>query len=330
VLARAGSAGLAVKGRALAVGEALPEGATVEVRASHAVVERQGSATLVLAARSSLVLERAADGGPTFVLGAGRALVTAAEGGSWAVGTGDLLCSAAAPGVRGPAFVIAVDGPSATVTTLDGSVRLESRRPQATDVSAVVAAGFAATANRGKLREPPQPVDAQRALDWVPRARRPASLPPARRVLRVLDAEADRRLVTDGVFKPVDASSARPFILGVASAYDQNVVRFADKSPSLARVSPEMLLEVTVRVSRRSRLSVMLFDDDANENFEWAPEVPADRWIALVSPLSAFANKAKAPRPIRKDDIVHALFVGAGPAADVELKVQGARFLSER
>lgn len=341
-LARAASAGLAVKGRELAAGEALPEGATIEVRTTGARVEGEGAWSLVLAQRSSLVLERGADGGAAVLLSSGKALAAGPPSSPWSVGSGDFLCSVA-PSVSAPAgptllpstgsatFVLSVEGASAQVTAVEGAVRVEARKPGPTDVAAVVPAGFGLATTKGKPREAPEPADAARALEWVPKKARPAQLPAPRRVLRTLDAEADAKLVTDGTLHAADAASARAWVAGTSSSYDQKVVRWSDKSPSLAKVDPSMLLEVTVRVSRRAKVSLMLFDDTANENFEWTAEVPAGRWVSLVAPLAAFANKAKAPRPIEKGDVVHALFVGAGPdQGTVDLAVQGARFLADR
>lgn len=335
-LARAASLGLSVAGRALALGDALPEGSTVEVQTAGARVESEGAVSLLFAQHTLLSVERQGDGEASFVLASGKALVTTIGASAYSVGTADVSArvEAASPAraiaAGGRAmFVLAAEGPSATFTTLEGSIRVDSRRPAASDVATVVPAGFAVATQKGKRREAAQPVDAARMLEWLPKKQRPTTRPIQRRVVRALDAEADRRLVTDGALSPADATSARPFVAGVVSS-DERAMRWSDKSPSLARVDPTTLLEVTIRASRASTLHVMVFDDTANENFEWTTEVPAGKWLTLVAPLSDFANKAKAPRPIQRGDVVHALRLAASPdGAHVELAVQGARFLGE-
>ncbi len=325
-IARAVFGTLMVQGRPAAEGAALALGMTVEAGAQPAGLECEGAASFVVAPRTKLLLASSETGAPRLVLSQGKALATTTGALAYEVATADVLLAPVAS--EGSAsFALAVEGVRASVTALDGAVRVEARKPRAEDASLVVRAGFAVSVASGRAGEP-SPADAAKATEWLPRKHRPR-LPAAQAALRKVDA-GDGRLVTAGKVHAPDPSAPSGFVAAVAQGSGVRIA-IIDKSPCLVRAGDGMSLELVLRADRAAGVEVMLWDAAASENYAVTVTLEAGRWRTVSLPLRDFKNKAKSPRPIEKGDPLDHLYVNAeaGSGAALELDLRSARFLGD-
>ncbi|HZV00303.1 MAG TPA: FecR domain-containing protein, partial [Planctomycetota bacterium] len=286
-LAFARSGKLTASGRALALGEALPESVTITAGSVPSEIELVGSSSIVLAPRATFRISASSDL-PEVFLATGKLLATS-HGGHYSVVTRD---GRATP--CGTSFVVAVEANATRVATLEGEVELAPATGPIERV-ARVRAGFEARAAKGKT-DLPRP--AQEKLDWIPRDKRPR--PPKTPTL-VLELAFDPQTgkfphLTQGTLEGAIArATTRP---GGASLVQLT-------GPRLVELSPDLWFEVTLRTDRAKSVELMIWDDDIKENFAKDQAVEPGRWVTVAAPLADFFDKAKLSRKIASGHTTH-------------------------
>jgi hypothetical protein len=311
--ARAGK--LTVLGRTLAPGEPLPEGTTVAVGPACAEVESVGSATIVLAPRSSFTVSAGDRGEPVLALESGKVFARS-SGAVYAIATRD---GRATP--TGTAFVVAVETGGTRVTTLEGSVHLDGA--DAGSVAVDVRPGFEARLARGKGVEVPRPCPAAAAVDWLPAARRPKKIPAPPRILKSVSFDEAVPTLSKGQLVP--ATKTEPgHARGAAGDGGATVSLWGQRLVDLA---PDVRMEVVLRVDRACKVTLMLWDDRIKENFAVEKTVEPGRWTLVGTAIRELEDKAKLGRAIEAGDVTHEIDLYASGGA--ELLVREIRFTVE-
>ncbi len=292
---------LTVNGKPLARNEALPEGVSLVAAGACAEVETVGSATIVLAPRSTVRLAASEKGEPELTLVSGKLLATS-HGAPYAIATRD---GRATP--RGTTFTVILEKQGTRVATLDGEVQLVPAGP--VERVASIRAGFEARAARGKV-ELPEPCSPEKLLDWLPREKRP-KLPAARAL--VADFAYDG---VSGRFAHLSGGQLLPGGYARAAGAASGFSNVQLTGPRLLELGPELWVEAIVKLDRAGSIELMVWDDEVKENFSWGESVEAGRWVSVAAPLKAFKDKGKLGRRVAAGDATHELNVCA-PAGEL-------------
>lgn len=327
-LARVRSGKVAVKGRTLAPGDALPENEPVEAQGSVAEVEGEGAVALALAPKTKLTVRAGSSGETVFGLAPGGRLLARTTGTAhWTVETPDARVTP-----LGTELVVAVESKLTRVSLLEGRARVEVEKAAAVEVRA----GFEAEVARGRPPEAPRPFAAPRAVGFLPDSLRPKKLPPAQRLVRAhafedgLEGATKGELVTAG-----GARGSRGCVKAAPLGQDYAVVFEMDSSKggsAPVSLDPGLWVEATVKVSRRTRVVLQVWDTDAKENLAFFATVEPGAWTTVAAPLRSFgdANGGARARPVKSGDRGTCFSVFAGePADSLELLVDDVRFCLE-
>lgn len=293
LLASVRSGKLSTGGRTLGAGDAVPEGAALEV-ASTAEVESEGAARLVLASGSRLSVRKGDAGEPVFLVAEGKALAAAAGSKPFAVASSDVRAVAA----HGARFLFSVEPERTRVSTLEGRVSAAVEKlPPASALALDVRAGFEAEVAKGKTPEAPRPFAAARAVAWLPESARPKTLPAAPRVLASYGFE-DGEGWTTGSIVAGGARGSKRALRGVAGT-EGTTVELADERASSLEVGPGLWVELACKVDRAAVVAVELRGKRPARGpgfpgredpllYSLRQRVEAGSWVSIAAPLRDF------------------------------------------
>jgi hypothetical protein len=302
-----------------ALGAALPAGVELSVSGRVAEVESPGAVRLVLAPRTRFRVSEN-KGGRLIRLEEGRLLATSAGKVPYALATADGLATPV-----GTTFLLTRRRGSTRVATLEGAVRFEVG-----DTRLLVRAGFEALARKGKLAGPALLWSSPaKALKWLPRDRRPV-LPKRLRVVRSFAFERDAQGFGKGTWRAGGAHGSRGALASVAHGDSWSRVVEIEDAAGVVTLDPDLWVEATVRVSRKTRLALQVWDFDRKENWTHIVSVEPGRWVTLSASLRQFTDAAGKPRGrvVKLGNRGSTFNVFAGQQGEqVELLVDDVRFV---
>ena len=294
VLAVLRSGKLAALGKTLTVGEALPEGETVEATSSVIELESADSAKILVASGTKLSVAKGEGGVAVFFVASGKLLATTAGTKPYAIASAD---GRATP--HGTSFLVAVEAGKTRVSTLEGRVQVDVERMDG--VSVDVHAGFEADVAKGKAPEAPRPFVAARAVTWLPESARPKP-GPAPRIIRAFGFE-DGEGFNQGTIVPGGAHGSKHALKG-ATADQGAIVELNDERAAGIELDPNLWVEVQVKVSRATSVLVELgakhrLDQSDREEPAFALKVrlEANRWTTIAAPVKDFLAFGMPPGP---------------------------------
>src|SRR5262249_49546016 len=113
---------------------------------------------------------------------------------------------------------------------------------------------------------------------------------------------------------------------------DYAVVVELEQPGGVLTMDPALVIEVTCKVDKRTKVALQLWDIDRKENVASMTTLEPGKWTTLAVPLRDFGDPAGRPlaKPIAAGDKATCFSVFAGEASEtVELLVDDVRFLRE-
>jgi outer membrane biosynthesis protein TonB len=217
----------------------------------------------------------------------------------------------------GTVFAVWLEGARTHVATFEGSVQV---------AGAVVRAGFEVELAKGKPAPLPHPI--AKAPSWT------SGRAPKIELVRSFAFEGDREGWTVGDLAATGAHGSRGALRGAPHTGDYGtVVEIEDTRTPVLTTDPDLWIEATVKVDRKTRVVLQFWDADRKENVSRFATVEPGVWTTVASPLRDFGAPDGKPRsaPIPKGDRSTCFSVYAGEGGEkVELLVDDVRFYFER
>jgi hypothetical protein len=337
---------LTVSGKALALGDAFPEGETVEVGSFAAEVESADSAKLVVASGSKLSVKKGEAGEPVFFLTSGKLLARSSGAKPYAVASADARTIP-----TGAVFLVAVEPGRTRVSLLEGRARVD-----AGGAWLDMRAGFEADLMKGKNPEMAHPFAAAHAVAWLPESARPKALPALPRIIRVFGFE-DGEGFTRGDIVLGGAHGSKHALKGVSSE-EGTLVELTDDRIATLALDPGLWVELVCKLDKPGFVTVELggghrkpergpprFNPGDRDAVELRTRVEAGRWTTIAAPLRDFVDmpdmkrfpgQGPGPgwrRPAKDaklpDHVARFAVVAQGKGEPVELLVDDLRFYRE-
>ncbi|HZV00191.1 MAG TPA: FecR domain-containing protein [Planctomycetota bacterium] len=298
VLAVVRSGKLSAGGKALALGDALPEGEVVEAGA-YTEVESADTARLLVAAGSKLSVAKGEGGRPVFFVASGKLLASSLGTGRYSVASADARTTP-----MGTQFLVAVESGKTRVSTLEGHVRVDVERVAAEQATVDVRAGFEADVAKGKTAEAPKPFVASRAVAWLPEASRPKSLPAQPRVVATFGFE-DGQAFTQGTIVAGGAHGSKHALRGVALD-EGTLVELSDERAQAIELDKDLWVELTCKVNKATTVAIEIGPGHHRRpdhtggpgpgqswprrepGLEFKTRVEAGRWTTIAAPIGEF------------------------------------------
>jgi hypothetical protein len=332
VLASVRSGPLKAAGKALTAGEVLREPTSLVVGASVAVLESAGAARFVLAPRTQLQIAKGSGGELLLTVVRGRAFATSLGEAHYALATRD---GRAVP--RGTAFVVAVEGNGTRVTTVEGTVSVAVEGATIASRTKDVRAGFELSFARGRSPTEARPAAAiARAVEWIPSSLRPRELPAPGLVVGFSFSEGLPSLRAGAEWSGMSivrsGEQSGSSCVSAQKSPDTSVsVTAGLYDPGFSALDPEITLEARVKVDRRTRVVLLVWDERVKDNLGHETVVEPDVWTTVGAPLREFTPRTPGSKEsVQSGDGAHGFTIYAGDGKPLELLVASVKLYRSR